>query len=306
MSDRGTAPRVSVVIPAYNHAAVLPQTLKSVFGQSFTDWEVIVVNDGSPDDTAGLLRPLAESGRIRYVEQENAGQGAARNRGIELARGKYVALLDDDDLWPPNKLAWQVEALDSNPGAVLVYGTHDWLEPDGSVRAAGHPPRPSGWVHRDFLKGCWLLSPGQSLIRRSALRAVGGFDPAIWGSDDWDLYIRLAERGTFIFSDRVALHYREHSGSASRRALQHVRNHFKVVRKHLRWDAGLILDQFERGGLYFLPNLRRFEAEARQDGKYAAAVQARLYAAVFNPLAIARLRRVHQALHGGGNAGPSG
>src|SRR5260370_24652309 len=102
---------VSVVIPAYRHRDFVLATLDSVFSQAFTDYEVIVINDGSSDDTTELLRPLAASGHIRYFEQANAGQATSRNRGIHAARGEFIALLDDDDLWPPDKLEWQVEAL---------------------------------------------------------------------------------------------------------------------------------------------------------------------------------------------------
>src|SRR3954471_16219960 len=113
-----TSPAVSVVIPTYKHAGYIEETLQSVFAQTFTDFEVIVVNDGSPDNTTAVLQPWVASGRIRYLEQPNAGQSAARNAGIRLARGEFVALLDDDDLWPADKLAIQVERLRTQPNAV--------------------------------------------------------------------------------------------------------------------------------------------------------------------------------------------
>ena len=94
---------VSVIIPTYNHVDYVAETLETVFAQTFGDYEVIVVNDGSPDGTAEVLRPSREAGRIRYIEQANAGQAAARNRGLAEARGEFIAFLDDDDLWPPDK-----------------------------------------------------------------------------------------------------------------------------------------------------------------------------------------------------------
>ena len=115
-------PLVSVVIPTYKHANFVLETLDSVFAQTFTDFEVIVVNDGSPDNTAAVLRPMIASGKIRYIEQPNRGQAAARNRGILAANGEYIALLDDDDLWEPDKLQWQIEALRDRRDCVLVYG----------------------------------------------------------------------------------------------------------------------------------------------------------------------------------------
>src|SRR5262245_5620608 len=105
---RDSGPAVSVVIPTYGHADYLLATLKSVFAQSFTDHEIILVDDGSPDNTAHVVRPLVEAGQVRYLEQPHRGPAAARNRGIREARGEFIAMLDDDDLWPPEKLQWQV------------------------------------------------------------------------------------------------------------------------------------------------------------------------------------------------------
>jgi glycosyltransferase involved in cell wall biosynthesis len=291
---RRPVPAVSVVIPTYNHRDFILRTLGSVFAQTFTDYEVIVVNDGSPDDTAGLLRPLAEAGRIRYLEQPNQGQGAARNRGILAARGEFIALLDDDDLWPEDKLEWQVAALRARPGAVLVYGLHDRLQPDGSVLPAAPKAHPAGSVYREFLKGCWLLSPGQALVRASALRRIGGFDPRIWGSDDWDLYIRLARQGDFCFENRVALHYRVHATNASHsNAVRHARNHFRVIRKHAGWNLPLIRTQLHLGALYFVPHLYRAADGHRERGNYVRAAAAFLHAAVFQPsLLLAAPRRL--------------
>ena len=226
----GNAPLVSVVIPTYRHRDLVPATLASVWAQTCTDTEVIVVDDGSPDDTAGALRPLAEAGRIRYFRQENAGQARARNRGIAEARGTFIALLDDDDLWPPDKLEWQVAALRERPDAVLAYGFAARLSDDLRL---SEPDMPSGPVREAFLRRNYIFSPGQTLIRSDALRQVGGCDASIWGSDDWDLYIRLAALGPFVYQDRNALRYRLHAGNASKNAWKMYVNACRVQRKHL-------------------------------------------------------------------------
>lgn len=242
-------PTVSIIIPTYKHRDFVLQTLASVFAQTFTDYEVIVVNDGSPDDTAAVLRPLAEAGRIRYVEQANAGQSQARNTGIAEARGEFIALLDDDDLWPPDKLEWQVKTLCQHPQAVMVYGATqsfggiDFFSPEGSV--------PSGQVYRAFLRRNWIISPGQTLIRASALKAISGLDSLLWGVDDWDLYVRLAAVGEFLYSPKVALHYRLHEANASRdgwrmyqQACRFRRKHFGVVPVPPRLADWLACHQF--------------------------------------------------------------
>ena len=282
-------PEVSVVIPAYAHRDYIREAIDSALAQrdaGGVTLEVIVVNDGSPDDTAAVLRPLVEAGTIRYVEQPNAGQAAARNRGIALARGEFIALLDDDDRWPGDeaqKLAWQVAALRQNPDAVLVYG--DWAMMDAGGRLAEYQRKvfPDGDMKRALLEGCPILSPGQTLIRRTALDAVGGFAPDIWGSDDWDLYLRLARLGSFIYQPRIALHYRTHANNASGRALQHAHNHLKVLRRHaglhpIRWRRNLT-----RSADFFVPKLLRQAHLLRQQDRFGDALRAYACAALFQP-----------------------
>lgn len=227
------APLVSVVIPTYNHARYVCEALESVFAQTCQDYEVIVINDGSPDNTAAVLRPWAESGKIRYLEQLNAGQGAARNRGLSEARGEFVAFLDDDDVWPADKLAWQIASLREHPNWVMVAGSDGHVESDGSRR---EPDAASGAVSLHTVDTIFehnrLGSPGQVLIRRSTLDAVGGFDPAIWGCDDLDLWLRLAARGPVALVEKNALYYRRHATNASHAAERMFWNAMRAARKN--------------------------------------------------------------------------
>ena len=226
-------PAVSVIIPTYGHRNFVLSTLESVYAQTFDDIEVIVVNDGSPDDTAALLKPLIDAGKIKYVEQPNAGQSAARARGLAMAAGEFVALLDDDDLWPIDKLAWQVDALRRSPDAVAVGGTYALIR-DGTLESR---PDVTGRTETlgpgDFYGRNVFFSPGQVLVRRPALDAVGGFDAALWGTDDLDLWIRLAAIGPVRFVDRVALHYRLHDANASRHWRRMIANGRRALRKNL-------------------------------------------------------------------------
>lgn len=274
---------VSVVIPTYNHRDTVAEAIESALAQEGVDLEIIVVNDGSPDDTPDVLKRYL--GRIRYLEQENAGQAAARNRGIAEATGEFVALLDDDDQWPAGKLAWQVEALRKNPDAVLVYGE------DVRVDTGGHPlpptprkgyKRPSGEVYRDFLEGCWIASPGQTLIRRSAIDQIGGFDTGVWGSDDWDLYLRLAEIGRFIYEDRPALRYRIHGGNASANVLKHLAGHDAAAARHaargIRWWR-----RWRNEAKFFRFPLLQLSHAARRNGDLGTSLRAQRAALRFDP-----------------------
>jgi glycosyltransferase involved in cell wall biosynthesis len=243
------APTVSVVIPAYGHRDFITRTLESVAARTFAEpVEVIVVNDGSPDDTEAVLRPWVESGRIRYVAQANAGQGAARNRGIGMARGEFVALLDDDDLWPADKLEWSVAALRANPDAAMVYGALELIGDDDAPTvprdALGNPvpypcagpdaAGPEGDAYVPFIETNWIISPGQCVVRRAALESLrpAPFDSDIWGADDWDFYLRLAEKHAFLYRPRTALRYRVHARNAGKNEVRMRRNCLKLLKKH--------------------------------------------------------------------------
>ena len=226
-----SVPAVSIIIPAYKHASFIVETIDSVLCQSFRDFEIIVVNDGSPDDTEDVLRTYIEQRLIRYIRQENQGVATARNRGLASATGEFIAFLDDDDTWPPDKLEWQVRCLEQS-AAVLVAGNlrahgtadKDWGRDVGTHARLGLA---------DFFKTNPFGSPGQTLIRRSALEQVGGFDPAIWGVDDLDLWMRLSSVGEIRKYDRLALFYRVHDANASLDLLRMAQNSEKVMVKNL-------------------------------------------------------------------------
>ena len=225
-------PEVSVIIPTYRHRDYVLATLDAVFAQTFQDFEIIVINDGSPDDTGQLLRPLAEAGKIRYLEQPNAGQAAARNRGLKEARGRFIALLDDDDLWPPDKLEWQVDVMRRKPHVGAVVG--DRVYWDGRTPP---PPPPTSDEPRlitfeGLFSGNPIASPGQALLRGDIMARLGGFNPNIWGADDYDLWFRICRVSAFEFYDRIALLYRVHASNASHNLERMLTNCRTVLAEH--------------------------------------------------------------------------
>jgi glycosyltransferase involved in cell wall biosynthesis len=229
-------PRVSVIIPTYQHREFVHRTLSSVFEQTLTDYEIVVVNDGSRDGTREALLPLVESGRINYIEQSNQGQSAARNAGLAAARGEYIAFLDDDDVWPPSKLASQVAFLDSQPGVGVVGGTFRTIDEHDMPGRAG-PFYPSISFETLFSANPFH-SPGQTLIRASILKEIGGLNTAIWGADDWDLWFRIARRSTIVMHDEIALYYRLHDGNASKQTARLLRACCETIELHLRTIDG--------------------------------------------------------------------
>jgi glycosyltransferase involved in cell wall biosynthesis len=202
-----TPPRVSIVIPAYRASRDIAGALDSVFAQTFLDFEVIVVNDGSPDtaELEAALEPYAA--RIRYIAQQNQGAGAARNRGIREARGAYVGLLDADDRWAPPFLQRQVGHLDSHPGCDLV--CCDAIVIGESARARRRfidpaPPQGAVTLHGLIAQRC-TIRISTVVARRDALVGAGLFDESIRRGQDFELWLRLAHHGATIQYQRQAL-----------------------------------------------------------------------------------------------------
>ena len=185
-------PTVSVVIPTHNYGRFLPAAIDSVLAQTYQDYEVIVIDDGSTDDTPGVIAPYLN--RIHYERQENRGISATRNRGIELAKGEFIAFLDADDEWLPGKLAAQMP-LFSDTEVALVYCDIKIRWSDGREEPsflAGRNAK-SGWIFNSLLQHSYIM-PSAAVVRRDALLAVGGFDSAADTREDIDLWLRIAQR----------------------------------------------------------------------------------------------------------------
>jgi glycosyltransferase involved in cell wall biosynthesis len=187
---------VSVVIPAYNCAEYISATLKSVLAQSFTNFEIIVVNDGSPDTEAMELELTPFLPAIHYVKQQNGGPSSARNRGTEEAQGRYVAFLDSDDLWLPNHLANQVRLLQSDSAPVLVYSDNLLLREDKPFATAfeKNPQVPPVTFESLVAETC-TIGTSTTVVARQAILDAGGFEIGRHRSEDFDLWLRIAHRG---------------------------------------------------------------------------------------------------------------
>lgn len=202
------APKVSVVITAYNAAPFISEAVDSVLQQTFTDFEIIVVNDGSPD-TRKLEEVLAfYSNRIVYVKQPNKGTGAARNTGIRQARGEFIALLDGDDLWEPEYLQVQLGIIEQNSNIAVVYSNALHFGEGHSVGRTFMDVCPSeGEVTFESLlvEQCNVMV--SVTARRAAIVAAGMFDEdkAMMGADDFDLWLRIAKQGSQIVYHRRPL-----------------------------------------------------------------------------------------------------
>ena len=280
-------PTVSVVVPTYRRPHMIDEVIACVMQQTFTDWELLIIDDNgegsaAQTETAAVVDRYRSDARVMYVTHErNRGACAARNTGLQRAAGTFVAFLDDDDVWHPEKLERQVACFASaEPDVALVYGgwrnlfddgTVDRIMPDGSEKSAP-----------DLLKRNGIGSTSLVMCRRSALLAVGGFDETLPAMQDFDLYIRLGLRFPFAYVDRVLMDYRTHGGqriTTHPQAVQTANERFLAKHRHL-FEADPDVHQYR---------LRSYALDMLRAGQFAKARS--LYRAAW------RVRRRHvQAL----------
>ena len=205
-------PKVSVIIPTYNCAAYIVHTIKSVLEQTYQDLEIIVIDDGSTDNTRAVLEPYKN--RIIYRDQENQGESAARNKGIGIAEGEYIAFLDADDWWMPTKLERQVAEMDASPEAILAYCLSSIVDDNeqpiqfrGSFNIGQGESGLFSAFERLVLSNC-IASIDTVIVRTEILRQTTMFDPTIQLSEDWDLWIQLSLKGLFLFIPETLAIYR--------------------------------------------------------------------------------------------------
>lgn len=207
-------PLVSVVLPTYNHAHYLPESLGSVLSQSYSPLELIVVDDGSSDETQAVVQRCSD-GAVRYVSQRNRGLAAARNLGLSVARGEFVAFLDADDHFLPDHLRVSVAALQDHIEVAFVCGDLRTFGPlSDFVHTHACDPTPDHFA--SMLRGCFIVNVGACLFRRSALLAVDGFDETRRACEDWDLFFRLLRQSQLHCHHTVVLEYRRSPGQMSR------------------------------------------------------------------------------------------
>ena len=181
-------PAVSVIIPTYNRCDLVREAIASVVAQTYRDFEVIVVDDGSDDDTAEVVQEFAG---VWYVYQPNRGVAAARNHGVALSTGKLLAFLDSDDLWRPRKLETQVAFWTAHPQACICQTEEVWLRHGVRVNPHNKHRKPAGDIFARSLARC-LVSPSAVMLRRELFERVGGFDENLPACEDYDLWLRIA------------------------------------------------------------------------------------------------------------------
>ena len=212
-------PRVSILLTCFNHMQYLPAAMKSIQEQTFSDYEIIALDDGSTDGSREWLEGCGYESRLVFHER-NVGTYASLNIGISTAKGGYIAILNDDDLWAPTKLEKQVSFLDKNPKSGLVHTGGGFVDSSGSALKS----TPLGFEFNGIQSGNALLSliyfnkiiASGVLIRRECFDRLGGFTENLYGSGDWEMWLRIAEQFEMGFVKEPLTFYRWHESNASR------------------------------------------------------------------------------------------
>ena len=253
-------PKVSVIIPTYNREKYIVETLQSVFEQTFTDYEVIVIDDGSTDNTADVLRPYLD--RIVYIRKPNGGQGSARNAGIKMAKGAYIAFLDSDDLWMPEKLLLQVSYLDEHPDVALVFSDAATFYDDegnhvrtGELHFQGEDISFNRLFKMNFIPNLTVM------VRKRSVEEAGLFDESkeLVGGEDYEMWLRIAMKSGMGHIPKILAQYRQHGDNVLGMDLLKVYSmHRTVINKILECYPDIIykfnidMDEYYRNYNYIL------------------------------------------------------
>lgn len=205
-------PTISIVMPAYNGERTILETLNSLQQQTFSNFEIILINDGSTDRTLEIVNNFKDP-RLKIFSYENGGLTAARNRGLSHSTGEFIALLDQDDLWTPDKLELQLAALQKNPEAGVAYSWTSFMGANKEWFYSGNHVNFEGNVFADLLIDNFLDNGSNPLMRRQAIESIGEFDPVVGPCDDWDYWLRLAAQWSFVLVPKEQIFYRQSSTS---------------------------------------------------------------------------------------------
>jgi glycosyltransferase involved in cell wall biosynthesis len=204
------APLISIVVPAYNAERTILETIASVQQQTFSDFEIIIINDGSTDRTLELVQEIQDE-RVKIFSYENGGLPVARNRGISHAKGEFIAFIDADDMWTSDKLELQLARLQQYPEAGVAYSWSRFVNEQGELSYAVDDRHIEGNVYEKLLLNNFLNNGSSLLVRREAIDSAGEFDPTLKSCEDWDFYLRLAAKWSFVLVPKPQILYRQSS-----------------------------------------------------------------------------------------------
>lgn len=282
----GCVATVDVIVPAYNAAKYLPAALESVITQAFEDWRIILVDDGSTDNTEEVVKPFLDrlGSRIRYVRQENRGLPAARNAAIRASDSEFLALLDADDVWLPCRLSASLKLMAERPQAGVTYGLVTIIDPEGKIGETleGNKKHAEGRIAPYIYMRTVELPCPTVTFRRRCVDEVGVFDESMRATEDRDLWLRIALRYEVAFVPEVLAYYRRSPNSMSTDGKRMLLAQLQFIRKHYGSEGcGLQRRQASLARSY-----KQYAENLKARGLMSAALRSSLRALALYPLSV--------------------
>ena len=206
--------KVSIIVPTYNRKNLIGCAIDSVLGQTFEDFELLIVDDGSTDNTGDFIKENYTDNRIHYFYQENQGQTYARNKALGHSSGEYICFLDSDDYWPENKLEISLKVFEDNPNIDVVYGDEMVINHEGEELGREKIKRYSGNITKHLLVENFI-GMSASMVKADKIKEIGGMDEKVRVADDFSLWLRLSRISQFYYLDEVLGYYRLTEGQIS-------------------------------------------------------------------------------------------
>jgi glycosyltransferase involved in cell wall biosynthesis len=229
------SPLVSVIIPCYNQAHFVGETIESVLNQTYTNHEIIVIDDGSKDTSSTVASRYEQ---VILIRQENQGRCAARNRGVKESKGSYLVFLDADDRLLPNALEVGIKCFRENPEYGLVYGSYYHITENGIQLPTEHPPHVEKDYYRELLRTNYIGMHAAVMYRREVFESTGGFNNSLVGAEDYDLYFRIARQFPIYGHKEIVAEYRRHETNTTSNLPVMIRDTYKVMRSQLDYVKG--------------------------------------------------------------------
>jgi glycosyltransferase involved in cell wall biosynthesis len=229
---------ISVIIPVYNGENTIRTAIESVLKQSFSNIELIVIDDGSTDSTLEIINNINDP-RLEIFSYPNAGLAASRNRGIEKASGDFISFIDADDLWTPDKLEVQYLALQNHPETSIAYSWTDYIDESGNFIKSGRREKFSGYVYQQMLVSNFLENGSNLLAARKVFQEVGGFDESLNAAEDWDMCLRLSAQYKFVCVEKVQILYRLSLNSMSANLIKQESASLTVINRAFNYHQSI-------------------------------------------------------------------